>query len=68
MSTKAEPEENEFTLEGLVVSRGATPAATKTALKSAHKRGELFARITERRLNLLANAPRLSSALFFTAC
>jgi len=62
---EAEPEENEFTLEGLVVSRRTTSATTKTAPKAAHKRGELFARITERHLNLLANVPRFSSALFF---
>jgi hypothetical protein len=64
VSTEAEPEENEFTLEGLVASRGTTSAA-RAAPKAAHKRGELFARITERHSALLAGVKGVHPVILF---
>ena len=64
MSIEAEPEENAFELDGLVIQPSALSTGTKTS-PQAVPRKELFARITKRHCKLLAGVDRISTVLFF---
>ena len=69
MSVEAEPEENAFELDDLVIKPDKLSTSSKPTKRSpkapGRPQGELFARITRRHCALLANVDRISTVIFF---
>ena len=64
MSIEAEPEENAFELDDLVIQPSALSTSIKTPPKAVPRK-ELFARITKRHCKLLAGVDRVSTVILF---
>jgi hypothetical protein len=68
VNDKANPEDNAFELDGLVVKSEANPADSRdnrAVLKPTHQDDKLFSRITEWHWDRLANSSSVSTVHFF---